>query len=206
MVAVYQRFFGHMSDPEGKELTQKEIKRLLAEKPYFIQYASEAWKKTVEVEQYLYDRTGRYEEELLVKIAHEPGSAAVHLGGIIDNFRVADGTKMLVFLTVPKKGEEAFGMGSCSQIITPEGYLVPVNVTRDQEAAIYGGKKLEEYTDLVMRYYEEEEKEGFRLSEKWEVYREKGRALEELYTYAPEKLLEEADETEKMGYYTFLES
>ena len=45
MVAVYQRLFGHMSDPEGKELTQKENNRLLAEKPYFIQYASEAWKK-----------------------------------------------------------------------------------------------------------------------------------------------------------------
>lgn len=114
MITAYKELFGNMSDTEGKELTQKEIKQFLAEKPYLIQYASGAWKKTVEVEKYLYDRTGRYEEE--------------------------------------------FGMGSCSQIITPEGYVVPVNITRDREAGLYSGMKLEDYLELVTGYYEEEEK------------------------------------------------
>ncbi len=205
LLSCYNQHYG----TEETELTREQKSMLLRENPSYLTSWLHGGKMTMEVQEYLYDRTGEYKSELSVKIkAYTPYG---------DYFRACTGMKLVCFFGISDQGDQELYSTSAryGYFVTEGNYLVPMVLTLFEDIVRYRGMSLKEYKELIQDYYDLSEKRwailrymGETIAKPEEGYREgislileekkKGRK-KELYVLASARKLGEEDRVTKMG-------
>ncbi len=130
-----------------------------------------------EAEQYIYDRTGRYADQLLIK--ETVLKPFVFYGRI----PAEEGQRMVVFLDVDDYGI-CIGKLIWNYFVSEDGYVVPMTEDYDDEREEdeeyvgmwdYGGYALEDYLAVLQNGYHIQERQE---RKKWAIYEYLGHALE----------------------------
>lgn len=144
LLSCYNQHYG----TEETELTREQKCMLLREDPRYLNSWLCGSEVTMEVQEYLYDRTGEYKPELSVKIkAYTPHG---------DYFRACTGMRLVCFFD-----QELYATsGHYGYFVTEGNYLVPMDLRFFEDVVRYGGMSLKEYKELIQDYYDLSEKRG----------------------------------------------
>ncbi len=172
----YQEYYG----TSEKELTEGQKQKLLMECPKFLLYVKGGGEVTLEVEEYLFNKTGKTEKTIMINVEqpHEMG------------FLVCTGMRLVCFFQTSTEDTDTYsGIRGWKYYLTDENYLVPMSLRMGEDMVRYGGKSLKEYREIIQESYDLSEKRWAILTYLFEnvVEKEPDWSLEGNYLILEEK-------------------
>ncbi len=172
----------------SEELTEEQKQKLLMECPRFLLYVKGGGAVILEIEEYLFNKTGEKAETITIDVEHP------HEMG----FLVCTGMRLVCFFQASMENTNMYsGMWGWKYYLTDENYLVPMSLRMGEDMVRYGGKSLKEYKEIIQKSYDCSKK-------RWAILRYMGETIakpEEGYREGISLILEEKKKGKKQELY-----